>query len=31
MESMMSGIPNILIVDDDPKMCDSMKAFFLTS
>jgi PAS domain S-box-containing protein len=26
MESMMSNIPNILIVDDDPRMCDSLKA-----
>jgi PAS domain S-box-containing protein len=25
MESMMSNIPNILIVDDDPRMCDSLK------
>ena len=22
----MSNIPNILIVDDDPRMCDSLKA-----
>ncbi|HKJ32671.1 MAG TPA: response regulator [Balneolales bacterium] len=25
MESMMSNIPNILIVDDDPRMCESLK------
>jgi DNA-binding NtrC family response regulator len=25
MEAMMSNIPNILIVDDDPRMCDSLK------